>query len=188
MRAGTSEKVDLAAAPRRVLVVTLQLASILIVGIPMVAVTQPFLPGFQGAAVLLLFLIPLALGFWRTATNLEGHVRAGAQAIVEALAAQSKVKGPGAEKDDLADIHAILPGIGEPAPVRLQPTSLAIGKTLAQLNLRGLTGATVLAIRRGEEAVLVPTAHEVLRVGDVLALAGTRKAIDAAKEVLGGVP
>jgi CPA2 family monovalent cation:H+ antiporter-2 len=178
-------KVDLAAAPRRVLVVTLQLASVLIIGIPLVAVTQPFLPGFQGALGLLLLLIALAFGFWRGATNLEGHVRAGAQAIVEALAAQSKAKGSqGEEQDDLADIRALLPGIGEPSPVRVQQASPAVGKTLAQLNLRGLTGATVLAIRRGEEAVLVPTAQEVLRAGDVLALAGTREAIDAAKEAL----
>ena len=51
--------------------------------------------------------------------------------------------------------------------------SPAVGKTLAELNLRGLTGATVLAIRRGEEAVLVPSGHERLMVGDVLAVAGT---------------
>jgi CPA2 family monovalent cation:H+ antiporter-2 len=66
----------------------------------------------------------------------------------------------------------------------LEETSPAVGKTLAELNLRGLTGATVLAIHRGEENVSVPTAWEVLRAGDVLALAGTHAAVEAAKGLL----
>jgi monovalent cation:H+ antiporter-2, CPA2 family len=179
-------KVDLAAAPRRALVVTLQLASVLIVGVPLLAITQPFLPGLQGAIVLLLLLGVLGVGFWKSAANLQGHVRAGAYAIVEALAAQSKSGGT-KPADQLANIHALLPGIGEPVPVHLQPTSPAVGRSLADLNLRGLTGATVLAIRRGDKGVLVPTAQEVLRADDVLALAGTHEAIDAAKALLTGV-
>jgi CPA2 family monovalent cation:H+ antiporter-2 len=63
-----------------------------------------------------------------------------------------------------------------------------VGKTLAQLNLRGLTGATVLAIHRGGGDVSVPTAGEVLRAGDVLALAGTHAAVEAAKGLLTLVP
>lgn len=177
-------KVDLAAAPRRVLVVTLQLASVLLVGVPLVAVTQPFLPGFQGAVVLLLLLIALGLGFWRSASDLQGHVQAGAQAIVEALSSQSRLQPADAPSKELADIHALLPGMGEPVPVRLEHTSSAVGKTLAEINLRGLTGATVLAIRRGNDAVVVPTAQEILRAGDVLALAGTHEAIEAASGVL----
>ncbi|WPB75174.1 cation:proton antiporter [Archangium violaceum] len=178
-------KLDRAAAPRRALVVTLQLASLLSVGIPLVALTQPFIPGFQGAAVLLVQLSVLAVGFWRSATNLQGHVRAGSQVIVSALAAQTHV--PGNEEkhgERLKTLHAILPGLGEPTPVRLEATSPAVGQSLAQLNLRGMTGATVLAIQRGDGEAVVPTAQEVLREGDVLALAGTHEAIDAARAVL----
>src|SRR3989454_963527 len=80
----------LAAAPRRVLVVTLQLASVLLVGAPLIALTQPFLPGAPGAAALAVLLAVLGVGFWRSATNLQGHVRAGAQMIVDTLAAQSR--------------------------------------------------------------------------------------------------
>ena len=62
-----------------------------------------------------------------------------------------------------------------------------MGKTLAELNLRGLTGATVLAIHREGEDVSVPTAREVLRPGDVLALAGTHAAVEAARGLLSPV-
>ncbi|MBU8894614.1 potassium transporter [Corallococcus sp. H22C18031201] len=183
-------KVDLAAAPRRMLVVTLQLGIVVIVGVPVMALTQPFLPGLPGATLLLIMIAVLGFSFWRSATNLQGHMRAGAQVIVAALAAQSHATGdsehPEENKDSLADIRALLPGMGDPESISLIPTSPAVGRTLAELDLRGMTGATVLAIRRGDADVLVPTAQEVLRAGDVLALAGTHEAIDAARAVLEG--
>jgi hypothetical protein len=44
----TEGKADLAAAPRRARVVTLQLAIVLLTGLPLLAVTQPFLGGAYG--------------------------------------------------------------------------------------------------------------------------------------------
>jgi CPA2 family monovalent cation:H+ antiporter-2 len=180
-------KTDLAAAPRRVLLVTLQLIIVLLVGVPIIAITQPFLRGFTGPLLVLALLGVLGVAFWRSATNLQGHVRAGAQVIVEALAAQSHAKSPGhhhPEPQALDQVQVLLPGLGTPTPVRLEETSPAVGKTLAELNLRGLTGATVLAIHRGGGDVSVPTAGEVLKAGDVLALAGTHAAVEAAKGLL----
>ena len=55
---------------------------------------------------------------------------------------------------------------------------------IAELNLRGLTGATVLAILRHGEQVLVPSGHERIHAGDVLAIAGSEEAIAAAREVI----
>ena len=93
-------------------------------------------------------------------------------------------------EERMTTLHTILPGLGEPTPVRIEPGSPAAGRTLAELNLRGMTGATVLAIRRDEDKVVVPQAHEPLRTGDVLALAGTHEAIDMARRVIqgGGAP
>ncbi|MEX0613183.1 MAG: TrkA C-terminal domain-containing protein, partial [Pirellulales bacterium] len=71
-----------------------------------------------------------------------------------------------------------------PVPVEVQPGTVAEGKTLAQIELRGLTGATVLAIQRGEQSVLVPSGHERLKAGDVLAVTGTHDAVEAARELL----
>ncbi|MCP3059233.1 cation:proton antiporter [Myxococcus sp. K38C18041901] len=181
-------KLDLAAAPRRVLLVTLQVGIVLLVAIPVVVVTQPFLKGAAGPLVLLVLVGALGVAFWRGATNLHGHVRAGAQVLVAALAAQSHSKEPGADEHALDHVQGLLPGLGAPASVRLEESSPGAGKTLAQVNLRGLTGATVLAIQRGEQSLSVPTAQEVLQVGDVLALTGTSEAVDAAKALLLGAP
>ncbi len=67
---------DLGLAPRRALVVTLQLAIVLLLGAPLVAITQPFLAPFQGAAILACVLMLLGLNFWHSATELQGHARA----------------------------------------------------------------------------------------------------------------
>ena len=91
--AGGARELDLAAAPRRALLVTLQIAILLVAGVPVVALTQPFLPGMPGMTILLVGVALLVIPLWRSATNLEGHVRAGAQVILEALAAQSALAG-----------------------------------------------------------------------------------------------
>jgi monovalent cation:H+ antiporter-2, CPA2 family len=179
------EDVDLAAAPRRALVVTLELGLVLLVGAPIVAVTQPFLSGFHGAELLVAILFVLGIVFWRSTTNLQGHVRAGAQVIVEALANQSK-KPSGMPVEAPPKLGAILEGLGEPIAVELTPDSPAVGRTLAELNVRGLTGATILAITRGESATIMPSARERLSAGDVLAIAGAREDVETARLLLGG--
>ena len=81
---------------------------------PLLALTQPFLPGVQGAVVLALAIALLGVAFWRSATNLQGHVRAGAQVVLEKLATLSQRPGAPAEAeaDALADVQQVLPGLG----------------------------------------------------------------------------
>ncbi|MGH7607317.1 MAG: adenosylcobinamide amidohydrolase, partial [Gemmatimonadales bacterium] len=88
----------------------------------------------------------------------------------------------------LADIDRLLPGLGAPVAVRIDAGSPSVGHSLAELNLRGRSGATVLAISRRGEAIVVPEAGERLQPGDVLALAGSHEAIETAKELLGPTP
>lgn len=184
------DTVDLALTPRRAFVVTIQLGIVLLTGLPLLAVTQPFLGGAIAPLAFAALLLALGVSFWRGATELHGHVRAGAQAILEALVEQAHNGGvepskPATEpRDSLEKVRRLLPGLGEPIPFEIPSTSPAVGRTLAQLNLRGLTGATVLAIQRGDDGLLVPTAAEVLKPGDRLALAGSSNAIDAAKALL----
>ncbi len=154
----------------------------------MIAITQPFLPRFPGFAVLLLLTIVLSVAFWKSALNLQGHAQAGAQVIVAALTPRI---GTEEDPDDLTrtmeHVAIMLPGLGEPVPVRIVANSPAADRSLAEINLRGMTGATVLAVTRsapdGSE-VFVPSGRTVLRAGDVVALAGTNEAVTAARAML----
>ena len=177
-------KLDLAAAPRRALIVTLQIGIALLVGMPLLAIFQPFLPGFPAAAVLLGVLILLGILFWRGAANLEGHVKAVSQVIVDHLNKQAETGGGEDDADAFRKIQKLFPGLGHIGRLRLRPDSFSVGRTLAELNVGSLTGATILVILRGEGNAVIPSGKDTLQPGDVLALAGTPDAVGAARKIL----
>lgn len=185
---GTGNRLDYAQAPRRVLVATLQLAFVTVSGAVVLAVTGPFVPLGRGALVLASIVGWLGVVFWRTNAELYGHTRAGAEIVLAALSRSMAPEREGlaeTERRDLATMHRLLPGLGDPVPLRLEADSPAVGRTLGELQLRSQTGAVVLAITRGEERVMLPVGGERLCAGDVMALAGTSEAISMARELLG---
>jgi CPA2 family monovalent cation:H+ antiporter-2 len=171
-------KPDFAAAPRRAFVVALQLAVVVVVGGPLLALTQPFVPVLYQAGVVAIALVLLAFNFWQRATDLEAHVRAGAQVVVEVLQKQAE------PEPALENLQALLLGLGDVTPVRLETDSPAVDRTLAALDLRARTGASVIAIARGGQSIVAPSGREALLANDVLALAGSRQAIEEARRLL----
>ena len=201
--------VDLGAAPRRAFLVTWQLVMVAMVGVPLVALTQPFLPRHLGGVTFLGALVVLAIAFWRSATNLQGHTKAGAEVIVAALAKQ--MAGSAGEPDEpaprrrrasdtgtgsatlaaapeqvrtLSGIYDLIPGLGQPVSMEVGREDYAVGRSLSELDLRDATDATVLVIVRPGESVILPVGKEVLKAGDVLALAGAEEAVNKAKALL----
>jgi CPA2 family monovalent cation:H+ antiporter-2 len=185
---------DLGAAPRRMLTVALQVPILLVAILPALGVAGAIAPPVA-AGLLALLVVYEAWRVWRSAGDLDAHVRAGAQAIVEVLSAQGRARAgtePAHDVNaaatapvvDLTEIETVLPGLGTPTAVRVAPSSALAGKTLGAANLRGLTGATVLAIQRGEHSIAVPSAADTIEANDVLALAGSSDAIGAATALL----
>jgi CPA2 family monovalent cation:H+ antiporter-2 len=179
--------VDFDAAPRRALVMALQLGVALVAGLLVLAVTQPFLPGYSGFVLLGVIAVIYGVAFLRSTVDLEGHVQAGSQAVLESLTKYARAGRPAAEPTPLAGLE-MLSSLGTPVAVPLETDSPAVGRTLAELHLRGRTGATVLAIARGSESIVTPPPSEQLRAGDLVALAGTHEAIAAATALLRGRP
>jgi CPA2 family monovalent cation:H+ antiporter-2 len=196
------DQADLGAAPRGALTLTLQILIVLLAGVPLLAVTQPFLPPLTEAVGILLWaalLSVLAVAFWRSTKNLLDHTHSGALAVIEALARQSAALPPTGESEPelaapasgepaVAAVKELLAGLGSLDTETLQPSDPCIGQTLAQLNLRGLTGATVLAIRRGEQGIAAPGALATLQAGDTLVLTGSAESLKAARRLLHQLP
>ena len=147
------------------------------------AVTQPFLPSIPGLVLLLLLILVLVIPLWRSAANLQEHVRAGAHIVLERLAAESRDGAP-ISNTEVQVTDNLLPGIGAATPFRLPEHSSAVGHTLKQLELRGKTGAAVVAIDRGAKGLIFPTGDEKLERGDLLVLTGSGEAVRAALELL----
>jgi CPA2 family monovalent cation:H+ antiporter-2 len=188
--------IDLAAAPRRALVVTLQLVIVSVVVVLVVVATQPFVPALRSVLVLGIVLGVLLLGlgvaFWRTAMDLHGHARAGAEIIVAALAQQMAAEPLGPEipsaERRIERVREVLPGMGDPVPLRITTGSPVAGRSLADVNLRSITGATVLAILRDRgEQVLMPSGPQVLREGDLLAVIGSHDAVESVRVLVAPV-
>ena len=172
-------KVDNGRAPRRTLAGALQIGIVLVIGGPLVVVTQPFMPGLAGLALLAVVVALLGIAFWRSANDLLGHLRAGAELVVATLAKQSR-----AEHLHFDVVRRMLPGLGDLEPVRVAAGSECAGQTLGEVNLRGRTGATVVALLRGDQRVVFPEAGERLSGGDLVALTGSHDAIRSAAEIL----
>ena len=182
-RAGSDAdvKLDLGHAPRRALVMTLELAIVLTLGLPLAVIVQPLVPG--GGVIVLGVIVVLALATRRSITDFDRHVHAGSALIVEVLSRQ----GSDHEPPQLAEVSAMLPGFGDLSTIVLASDARAVGKTLAELDLRAKTGASVLAITREGGGTANPLATEPLCAGDVLAMAGSAEAIAAARELLTAV-
>jgi CPA2 family monovalent cation:H+ antiporter-2 len=175
--------VDQAHAPRGVLVAAVQIGLVVIFGLPFLAVTMPFLSAWPGAAIVAGLLLLVTVSFWRAARNLDSHARAGAELIVDVLARQGRDK----DEHDLEVVQELLPGLGSIVPFHVEASCAGLGESLSALNLRGLTGVTVVALIRGTKRMVFPKGDEVLQEGDVLALTGGSEAIAAAHRLLLGM-
>ncbi len=171
-------KVDLARAPRRALEVTLQFGLLFVVVVLLMTVTQPFAPRIPGVVVMFAAGLVLLLAVWRSARNLQGHAVAAGEVIAAALARRSSEGAVAREADEaMQRMHTMLPGLGEPVAMTVAAGSLADGRTLRELDMRGVTGATVLALLRGDAQHVSPRGDQRLQDGDVIAVAGTHEAV-----------
>jgi Na+/H+ antiporter NhaD/arsenite permease-like protein len=84
----------------------------------------------------------------------------------------------------LTGIESALPNVSGQTPIMLPPDAAAIGKTLAQLNLRVRTGASVVTLTRDDGEPVLPSPTEVLRAGDTLAVSGDSNALAHALALL----
>jgi monovalent cation:H+ antiporter-2, CPA2 family len=184
-------EVDFASAPRRVFVLAIEIGVSTAAFLLVLSLTQPFLTAGLSALVAATLLLLLGIAFWQSAKQLHGHMRAGASALLEILQmqrpAKSKlvdVKSPVEQPVELSDAEALMPGIGSLHAVQIGTHSIAVGKTLSELDIRAQTGASVLLIRRGETALLQPGGSESVCVGDDLVLSGELSAVQRAEDLL----
>lgn len=171
---------DPANGPRKTLTAVLHVAVVLSTGLPLLFAVSIFLPAPGGVGVLLAATSLLTALVWRHAAGLQGHVKASAVVAAELL------RPAPSHANAAPDWEELLPGLGQLRAVRLKPGALAEGQTLASLNVRGLTGATVVAVRRGEDLLVTPTGREHLQPGDVLAVMGTPTSVQEAERLLNG--
>lgn len=183
-----NKRLDTARAPRRALTATLHFGlTALALVVPMLLL-QPILPRYFTLVMVAGFLALLVGAVWQATRDLEGHARAGAEVIATALVQELN------RDTEEHDLHrtmermvVMLPGLGEPVLMSVGRGSRADSRTLGEIDLRGLTGATVMAVTRdpdGARNSFVPSATTRLEAGDLLAVAGASDALQQVRELL----
>lgn len=82
-----------------------------------------------------------------------------------------------------ADLTREIPGLGA-ADLEVPQSSRYAGRTLGETRARSLTGASIVAIVRGDDVVASPMPSQRLLAGDVLVVVGTKDAIAAVRQLL----
>lgn len=159
---------DASDSARSLLRAALALLTLLCIGVPAGAVMRTVFGITYIWPVLGVVFVAAGTVAWRQAGRLSDDIRSGGEVLVRAIAKQSGPDQPAPEQPSM------LPGLNSLKELTLTAGAAALGKTLADLRLRTLTGAAVLAIRRGNQGVAVPRGTEPLLEGDVLLLAGTQ--------------
>lgn len=172
------ERSDLNSTSRSSVSAGIRLASLLVAGLFAIGVTGPFLPGALGPLLLIVALLPAALGLWRSTKPLGEHVGSATLALFAVLRDDPEQLPTDPQIADL------LKGLGDVTPLRIGQGDAAVGKSLRALDLRAKSGATVVAIAHPDEDVVAPHGDEELREGDVLGLAGRQGSIALATEIL----
>ena len=93
------------------------------------------------------------------------------------------LRGISLDQDNLNRIAAMFAG-ATVDNVLVEPGAPCIGRSLVDLDLRKLTGATVIAIARGGEAVRNPGPDFRIAVEDILVLLGSHVELDRAMQLL----
>jgi CPA2 family monovalent cation:H+ antiporter-2 len=143
----------------------------------LLAVLAPFMSLYDGLAVMMIVVTGLVIVIWRSSHMLYALMRESSGALVARLTHSGDLLTPALDSPDPMDV-------GRVVWVRVPDGGRVLGMSLGDLNLHASTGATVVAIARDGRGVALPGGKEILRIGDMLALAGSTDALAAARELI----
>ncbi|MFT5586786.1 MAG: CPA2 family monovalent cation:H+ antiporter-2, partial [Cognaticolwellia sp.] len=148
-------------------------------GLPVAALLVPATGLVSGVVVLVLVGI-LALWTLRATEGADAELRSGAGRVLDLLEARlsSGEQAAGASSSGPQEL------VEGTRTLTVLAHAKGVGLSLAQLDLRAKTGATVVGIRSPGGQTLGPQAHLALQVGDVLLLAGPDRALQDAEQLL----
>jgi len=133
---------------------------------------------FVWPVLLTSLIIPLVLA-WKSATRWDTELTSSGLLVLQTIADQGL-------PEEQEDHTSRLSGLSQLRRVTLGPDSFAVGQSLTELQLRSLTGASVIGIANDKTSFLVPSGERCFEVGDVLMVAGSVDDQDAAEGLLLG--
>ena len=93
------------------------------------------------------------------------------------------LRSPSIQRVEMSNLNAALQA-ATTETIKLNENSPAIGKNLGELDLRQATGATLIAVVRGDDTKIGPGANYKLQENDILILFGKPEKIERAVKIL----
>ena len=166
---------ELKQARRSMLTSVILVFSISTYGVSVLIISSALLPPWPVLLVLLTLL-------WWIAWRIWGHlirVYARAQtALRDTLAEEQPDHGHAPEP-----VQELLRGVAL-RTVEIAASTMAAGRLIRELNLRAITGASIIGIERGGEAIINPDPNEEILVGDQVVVLGNPDQLTAAEQAL----
>jgi CPA2 family monovalent cation:H+ antiporter-2 len=166
-----------AAAIQAIIANTVVLAGTVGMGLLLLVLSAALLPTWNILIVLLLIIAAITVLGWRGLIRIYSK----AQIALEETLAQPPPPRP--------QPPATLSGLLREADletVAISPGSPAVNKLIGELQLRTLTGASIVGIERNGTSIINPGPDEELQAGDQVLCLGTRGQLDAARRHLLG--
>ncbi|GAA3751598.1 cation:proton antiporter regulatory subunit [Salinactinospora qingdaonensis] len=99
--------------------------------------------------------------------------------------ALSEILGAPRVAERFADLAKEIPGLSA-GQMELPSDSSFVGKTLGETRARTRTGASIVALVRGEDVIASPGPEQSLQAGDILVVIGTHEGIAGVQAIIDG--
>lgn len=158
-----------------------------IVGIFVLAACTPVLPSRAPLIAVGSGLFILSYVFWESLSRFHGQIERilntlGGDPVPAADASEPKSQ---TLRQEMTQLLSDRYGLSVQTEDFVLPfISTALNQPISALNIRTLTGASIVAIYRDPEQVIIPQADTVLLPGDVIVLLGEREQLEAALKLL----
>lgn len=163
---------------KRLFNLTLWSLLLFLLGLSMLTSIRPFIsPYFFLTALSGLLLITFGL-IWRQASEVTEDFQSGGERLVSILKKQTFSTVREKTKKTIE-----VPGLKNIETVKITNKAIT-GKTLSEINLRNVTGVTVVAINRNGEKIIFPTHDEKLLQDDLIEVMGTEEAKKKCQKIL----
>ncbi|TBR19330.1 hypothetical protein EPO15_14365 [bacterium] len=143
-----------------------------------VSVSLPLLPGGRASLAAVALIASVGVLLWRAANKLYARIQANLRETLARSKAEPET-GPALVShlvEEGADVRVM--------SLRLGPGAKGAGRSIAELDLRAATGATLLQINRGTGHIPAPSPQTRLEAGDEVMLVGTQEQVEAARGLL----
>jgi len=164
--------------PRRLTEWTITIAGIIALGLFILMLGSAILPPQKTLVVMAIVIVAIAVAFWKFNVLIYSKAQVALREVFAGTQPWLNFLSFSAAQSIFSEAHL--------ADFLITEQSPAANKIIRDLNLRAVTGATIIGLEHEGKMIISPAADEILRAGDRIYLLGTGAQLEKAHTLLGG--